>query len=730
MLRTILDNIQKNGASSEEELEFLAHTKTRYPSEFARYEAKLLCSMGLFYKNIEISNIYGLFCKVFSDKLKEQFGATLTPIQANIYDGIERSRVYSFSGPTSMGKSYTLIELVKNEEKDVVIVLPSRALISEYCKKLTKSLPDDCLVLQFVEKINIDLSKKRVYVITPERSAPLFLFGEQEVSMIIFDEAQLTEEGLRGCRFDALVRRAAKHFVNAKLVFAHPFVRNPEVQMAKNALSIYSHASYQCSFNTVGKIYCIYNTDTGKYVFFSPYRKNQRRVPCDFDILEHVLKMGGRILVYTSKSKIVNQGYTSFIKKYSSYFNPVESEDALKLISSVAQYIGVDDENKSLLIRLMRIGIVYHHGSMPLKVRSIVEEYIAKGYGRVCIATSTLTKGINMPFSLVWIESCNFQGDEVSKCLEMKNLLGRAGRSSTDAYFDVGYVLLNEGSLGTFRKYFNRDVLLSSVSQLDNYSPEDENQEYIEALKLETINDDYDLAQAEVERYSTEQSRESVRNILLLLCETDGSIQYNKYKSLNPKQRRFCFQCFVNLYQIHLRRELTEGEASVLRSAISVMLYYLSSRSFASIVSFRMKRALDGDFLQKAIQLPCKKLASYAPLFLPLQKPDFDTVVCDTYDYIDKVWGQGLEPVLYAAVMEYAVYANDNQAKAFANMLRFGTVDRKDIWLVRYGFTIEDLEWLSNCVVSVDEHRIIFNDKIKELSSEQLDAVKSFYSPS
>lgn len=728
ILRTILDNIQKKGASSEEELEFLAHTKTRYPSEFARYEAKLLCSMGLFYKNIEISNIYVLFCKVFSDKLKEQFGATLTPIQANIYDGIERSRVYSFSGPTSMGKSHTLIELVKQEVNDVVIVLPSRALIAEYCKKLTASLPSDCLVLQFVEKINIDISSKRVYVITPERSLPLFSLSDDDISMIIFDEAQLTEEGIRGCRFDALVRRSAKYFSSAKLVFAHPFVSNPEVQLYKNKLLDNTCNSYNCPYNSVGKIYCLYDKDAGSFSYFSPYRKGQRRVLCNEDLLAKVLKEGGRILIYTSKNKIVKHEYGGFLTKYRTYFKPLESKEAEVMIHEVAQYLGDDTETKSLLVRLMKIGIVYHHGSMPLKVRTIVEDFITKGFGRICIATSTLTKGINMPFSLVWIESCNFQGDETTKCLELKNLLGRAGRSTTKSTFDIGFVLLNINSLDTFRKYFSRKVILSSKSQLETISPDDDNFEYVKSLNDNSLNDEYDMSSDEVSRYNTDTARICVSNIISTLCEPNGEILYKKYKSLSSKQRAECLTQFVNLYQQHLRRPLLGGEISVIRSSISIMIYYLSSRSFASIVAFRFKRAHDEATLQKACTLPDKNLQHMVPLFNDNEKLDFDLVVCDTYDYIDKVWGQAIAPVLYAAVKEYANHFCDAQAEGFANLLRYGTSSSKDIWLLRYGFSIEDLEWLSKCVTSVDEHRIVFNDMVNELSEHQIASLHQFRS--
>ena len=88
----------------------------------------------------------------------------------------------------------------------------------------------------------------------------------------------------------------------------------------------------------------------------------------------------------------------------------------------------------------MSYGIIVHHGSIPLRVRSIIEQFINDGFAKLCFATSTLIQGVNMPFDLVWIESFRFYGTEDEKALNLKNLIGRAGRTlGTSSSFNFGY---------------------------------------------------------------------------------------------------------------------------------------------------------------------------------------------------------------------------------------------------------------------------------------------------
>ncbi len=73
-----------------------------------------------------------------------------------------------------------------------------------------------------------------------ERAKELFKNKDWlNIDLILFDEAQLSDEhSVRGLYFDSIVRRTLKYFPDAKFVFAHPFVENPEAQLQKNGIEI------------------------------------------------------------------------------------------------------------------------------------------------------------------------------------------------------------------------------------------------------------------------------------------------------------------------------------------------------------------------------------------------------------------------------------------------------------------------------------------------------------
>ena len=51
-----------------------------------------------------------------------------------------------------------------------------------------------------------------------------------------------------------------------------------------------------------------------------------------------------------------------------------------------------------------------------------------------------------------------------------------------------------------------------------------------------------------------------------------------------------------------------------------------------------------------------------------------------------------------------------------------------EIWLQKYGFEFEDIEWLKPCIDSISEEEIVFNDLIyNEIEEEgKFEAVKRY----
>ena len=61
-----------------------------------------------------------------------------------------------------------------------------------------------------------------------------------------------------------------------------------------------------------------------------------------------------------------------------------------------------------------------------------------------------------------------------------------------------------------------------------------------------------------------------------------------------------------------------------------------------------------------------------------------------------------------------------------SNYIRYGTNDSQEIWLLKYGFTFEDIEWLKPNIESIDQNQIVFKKNLSKLTPEQLEIVDRY----
>jgi len=59
-------------------------------------------------------------------------------------------------------------------------------------------------------------------------------------------------------------------------------------------------------------------------------------------------------------------------------------------------------------------------------------------------------------------------------------------------------------------------------------------------------------------------------------------------------------------------------------------------------------------------------------------------------------------------------------ACAASNLKSCGSVDSIEIWLLRYGFTFEDIEWVKPYILEIDENEIKFKDSISDVFEDSL----------
>lgn len=760
-LNLLVGKIHRKGPVDIRDFEVLSYFKKFQPDIFNDYEKKLMSFIGLFYKTSAPASFIEEVYSIIAKTIKEQLGVTFTPVQADAYNRIVGNRYFSFSAPTSAGKSYLFREIIKRSDGDIVIVVPSRALIAEYIFILNNIVDKSVMVLQFVEIVNIKRTNRRIFVITPERGVELFRSVEElNIDLFLFDEAQISEENIRGLKFDAFVRRVDKLLPASKKVFTHPFILNPEGQLLKHGFQNLadSHCYKQ---NAVGKMYLSFYD--GQFSYFTPFSHEEKQVKSVDDIVEGVLKTNGTVLIYTAKSKIYGGDFLLDFAKYVDLCSKVTDPGALKLIEELREFIGASARGKekhSTLIEMMEKGIVIHHGSIPLKARLIIESFVNANHAKICFSTATLIQGINMPFDVVWIDNFKFTGSNAQKNLNLKNLIGRAGRSTlVKDNFDFGYVVIPKKNVSLFKTRMIEPAIISNTSLLDSVDSVIDNDmaDIVQAIKKDEFNDEFQLTATQVQRIENAPIDADIKLILEVLLSEGYVLTGKAYYSLKDTIRKSIKNAWQNIYVAHLRRqELTKSEKTILSAAIPLLLWQIQGKSFKEIVSLRyaflaekdsqrdiIRKVRKGEITAKTGAALKKDLKiRYSPVAAPLPDKtvsavglfprgqsvddlDYDILVYDTYDYLDKVIGLSLTDPLCAAFKLYYDKTGDIRALSMANYIKYGTDVGKEIWLLKYGFTFDEVDWVKEIVNDVTDQEIVFGD-LSGLSTDQLTIINRF----
>lgn len=756
-LNEILISIHNNGPVNGEDLEFLAIIKEKFPKLFERYENEILFVLGLFYKTQDPSDIISLLYNSYKEKIEELTGKTYTPIQAQIYKNILDNTVYSFSAPTSAGKSHLLRDLLDEVNNDIIIVVPSRSLIGEYLILLRDHYKDDnsVLILEFVDDINKLKTKKRIFVLTPERVNEVYKYNF-DIGLFIFDEAQLADDRRRGLNFERIVKKSEKKYPQAKKVFAHPFVDNPE--------AIYDKFHFQRekisnSFkqSTVGKIFLM--KDENQYVYFNPYKqdghhkKNIILFPEGNDFIANLINQKKTLLIYTSKKVIITGEFESIFERYIKLCPELTDDKVSEIITNIKNILDVNDEKNSNIVKMLKYGIVVHHGSIPLNVRYWLEKFIRSGYAKICFSTSTLIYGINMPFDAIYIDNFRFDGiSEDEKVLQMKNLLGRAGRTNASSNnFDYGYVIVKKSSLLTFKKRFvetskimKESILEQPIDDLDNFDKEN-----IQAEKNNEIVEEFTEPKTRIDRLSSDEIMNSVSQFINILFLNSSKIRDENTFSI--EEHKIVQNILEKIFETYINREMLKGERNIFSTGMTIMLWIMQGESFKRILNKRyayltelnerrkLKKQYEAKMLSidsyirllsnihikysaKPSHIPDKRLFNIDSSFKEMNaiNIDYDSIVYDTYDYIDKVVEFSMLNAYITTMTLYHKKTSDNRALTVINCLKYGSDEPKTILLKRYGFSDEEINIINSKIISLDENQIQFNGDFSDIDDELL----------
>lgn len=370
-------------------------------------------------------------------------GMIFTDTQFELYSKLSNSLEFSFSGPTSMGKSFIIKSFIRKVIKNtppenIVVIVPTRALINQFFSELKTDLEEQLNLFRYKVFINSNISDivteekfNYIFILTPER---LLSYLSQEnnppIGFLFIDEAHklASEKDTRSITTYSAIEKVQKKYGNIKLYFSSPNVSNPEV-----FLSLFNR-NITNSFKTI-------ESPVSQNIYFVDLMMKEAEVYSDnkalnlenilgdkeYSVSEFIKIIGKQKnnLVYCNSKRNTIDRSREFAAKIECCVQDKDIQDA---IDSVKDYI----HPEYYLVDFLKKGIAFHYGRLPQLVRNLVEDLYKKEKIRYVFCTSTLLEGVNMPTQNIFILDNKNGGKNTLSQIDFWNLSGRAGRLSRE----------------------------------------------------------------------------------------------------------------------------------------------------------------------------------------------------------------------------------------------------------------------------------------------------------
>lgn len=377
--------------------------------------------------------------KEFIQAVPDTEDLIFTDSQFELYKKISGSKNFSFSGPTSMGKSFIIKSFIRKvvgnkPPENIVIMVPTRALINQFSIDLNKELKDVLEHYNYTVITNSNASElpsteqHYIFVLTPER---LLSYLSQKknpnIAYLFIDEAHklAAEKDSRAVTAYSAISKALRRNPNLNLYFSSPNVSNPEVFLKlfkkdekQFFRTIETPVSQNLFFVDLVEKKVTHYLDNGNYEF-EP--KIVTKAETIFDLLSAIGDEESNIVYCSSRFDAVDKAANLFEKNQTKQVEV--SKNVKRVIRQIKGYIHKDYYLGDFLNR----GIGYHFGNLPQIIRNKVEGLFKEREINYVFCTSTLLEGVNLPAKNVFILN-NKNGRNTFQPIDFWNLAGRAGR--------------------------------------------------------------------------------------------------------------------------------------------------------------------------------------------------------------------------------------------------------------------------------------------------------------
>ncbi len=400
---------------------------------------------------------------------------TFTDKQYELFEKLKNSNHYSFSGPTSFGKSFIIEEFIKyiiderNGIDNIAILVPTRALIAQTRKQLKSNINNQIYkIIEYPDIPNMYLKDKNkfIFIFTPERLVAYLGNAENpNIDYMFIDEAQkiISDKDTRSPLYYHAILLAQRKSI--KLYFASPNIPNADIFLELFEKSQEEKMIIKESPVNQNKFYI----DLFENEFYAINHQNdlisiKSAINLTNKTTEEKLNNIIKIIGEGNKNIIYCNSINDTVKIAIGFANvlPIKKNEK---VNKVIKLIKENIYDEYYLIDCLERGVAFHFGKLPQNVREKVEELFINGEIDYLFCTSTLLEGVNLPAKNIFILSNSIARGKFSR-IDFSNLAGRAGRLKYELNGNV--ICLRHSTKSNSWQGINIDKDLININNIDN----------------------------------------------------------------------------------------------------------------------------------------------------------------------------------------------------------------------------------------------------------------------
>ncbi len=373
--------------------------------------------------------------------------------QKAVYDHMSTDSCFSYSGPTSMGKSFVMRTFIKERIKqsgdvNFAVVVPTKALINEVSREIAENLGSmlreyDYRVVTSAGAVILQEKNAHhyIFVMTPERLLYLLIgYSEIPIHYLFVDEAQnISEKGGRSAFYYQIINMLHRQEPHPTVIFASPNIPNPDVYLELiPGRRLGMRSIMTSSYTPVSQEKFLIDLQTGQLGYFNSLTQELHTLhPIEqgqtmYSFIDSIGN-GKKNLVYcNAKHKVVTSA-----REYADMQSAPNDPELAAFAQEIREQI-LDDY---FLADTIEKGVAFHLSYLPTNIRLRIEELFRKRDGGIhtIFCTSTLLEGVNLPADNLFITDFK-NGTQPMSAVEFRNLIGRVGRIQYSLYGNAFFV--------------------------------------------------------------------------------------------------------------------------------------------------------------------------------------------------------------------------------------------------------------------------------------------------